>query len=124
MRNDADIKIFYVGKNGGCQIICKVEKSSSSINAHTINGDEFTVSKNYFDKHISVFKPVWLDIDDKLKEYLEKIGIPVIKIGSKYKIPEVAYESFQNSCFTKKQSYWWYVAHGVEILAKPPLLRA
>lgn len=106
MKNDEDIKIFYVGKSGGCQIICKVGVSSSTIIAHTIDGDEFTVSKNYFDKHISVFKPVWLEINDKLKEYLTKIGIPVIKNDNKYNIPEVAYEGFRNSSFTGKRTSW------------------
>lgn len=107
MQDGALVNLFYIGKRGGCQIICKVEKYSSKIIAHTINGDNFEVSERYFIEHTSEFKPTWLVIDDKLKEYLERMGIPVIKRDYKYEIPQVAYEGYQNSAFTEALTSWY-----------------
>ena len=98
--------LLYVGKNGGCQIIRKIENDGINIKAYLKNGKFFRTSLSNFYQRVYEYYPKYLDITEELKRLIESFGIPVIKEGDKYKIPAVAYEGKRDDVFTGFRSSW------------------
>lgn len=60
-------KLFYKGKDGGCQVVWKTEKEGSKIKAYLCSGHEFInptpqffpVAEERFKARTEEYKPVW-----------------------------------------------------------------
>lgn len=106
MRSVEDVNYIYVGRNGGCQLIKKIEDDGIKIKAYLENGDFFETSRSNFYQRIYKYDPIYFELNAESKLLIESLGIPIIKNHGTYEIPSVAYESMKNGIFSGRISSW------------------
>lgn len=102
-----NVNLLYVGRDGGCQIISRIEQDGLTTKAFKKYGSFFKTSSKNFYQRTSEYQPKWLEINEETKPLIESLGVPITKIKNHYEIPAVAYESRHEGEFTGIKTKWY-----------------
>lgn len=94
MNATEDVKLLFVGREGGCLIIWRIVRGGDYIRAYSRSLSEPAVLRaSYFYARSEEYNPEWPVIDPKIKDHLEGLGIPIEQGADRYKIPLIRYKS-------------------------------